>query len=369
MEDFIYSSIFGEHTRQTQLRFDAASRLNKQIFDNVFYSGLFSWDIPTIGLDFNEIIGEYNLTVSAATIDPNGKEPVRVPYGLETLAEKVLKHAHTYAFPIQEYRRILQILDSRSVSDEIRKQQLVQLMWGGVTDAVAGVEAVIDKIILGALSNEGIFTFNASNNPEGGVKTTIDYKMPDSNKMVATVPWIEANISTVDVFGDIQEMYNAAYGKTTLEEIWVSQEKLWYILRASKLKLSIFGNDRQTTPLTLAQLNAFMQSNGMPVFRVIRRNMMIQGQDGSLTPLTPWNGKNVVFVPSGELGVIKNAYADSELRPEPTVAYSNYGRIRVSQWGVGETQASNGVEFVKAEALALPVITAINGIYSLKVET
>jgi hypothetical protein len=369
MEDFIYSSIFGNLTRQTQLRFDAASQLNKQVFDNVFYPERFKWDIPTIGLDFSEIIGRYNLTVAAATIDPNSKEPVRVPYGLETLAEKVLKHAHTYSYPIQEYRKALQILDSRSISDEVRKQQLVQLMWGGVTDAVAGVEAAIDRIVLGALSNGGVFTFDAANNPEGGVKTTVDYRLPVENQATATIQWTDSNINTVDVFGDIQAVYNEAYGKTTLTEIWLSQEKLWYVLRAAKLKLAIFGNDRQTTPLTLAQLNAFMQSNGMPVFRVIRRNMMIQGQDGSLMPYTPWNGKNLVFVPAGELGVIKNAYADSELRQEPGVSYSNYGRIRVSQWGVGETQNSNGVEFVKAEALALPVITAINGIYSLAVES
>jgi hypothetical protein len=68
------------------------------------------------------------------------------------------------------------------------------------------------------------------------------------------------------------------------------------------------------------------------------------------------------------LGTIKNAYADSELKQENGVSYSNFGRIRVSQWGVGETQGSNGVEFTKAESLALPVITEINGIYSLKTE-
>jgi hypothetical protein len=284
------------------------------------------------------------------------------------LAEKVLKHAHTYAYPIQEHRKILQILDSRILDDETRKQQLIDLMWGSVKDAVAGVEAAIDKIVLGALSNEGVFTFDASNNPEGGVQTSINYRMPNENKGTVPVIWTEPNIGTVDVFGDIQAVYNAAYGKTTLSEIWLSQEKMWYVLRASKLKIAVFGNDRQTTPLTLVQLNDFMRSNGMPVFRVIRRNMMIQGQDGKLTPYTPWNGKNLVFVPDGELGVIKNAYADSELRPEPDVAYSNYGRIRVSQWGVGEKQNSNGVEFTKAEVLALPVITAINGIYTLRTE-
>ena len=50
------------------------------------------------------------------------------------------------------------------------------------------------------------------------------------------------------------------------------------------------------------------------------------------------------------------------------MTYSNYGRIRVAQWGVGETQNSNGVELNQAESFALPVITEINGIGSLNTE-
>jgi hypothetical protein len=369
-KQFLYSSIFNELTKQTQLRFDAASALNKQLFDQVLYRPFLRWGTPSIGLNFSEVIGKYHLTISAATIDINSKEPVRVPVGLETLDHTVFKHSHTYSYPIQEYRKILQILDSRSIDDNQRKNQLVEIMWGGVADAVNGVEAVIDKIFLGALSNEGIFTFNSTNNPEGGIKTTIDFKMPSANKAAVAVgtEWIDANVTTADPLGDIQQVYNAALGITNIAEIWMSQEKFWWLCRNSKLKLAVFGNDRQSTPLTPAGVNAFLQSNGLPTIRVIRRNMLIQGQDGTLTPYTPWNPKYVIFVPAGELGVIENAYTDSELRPEPGVTYSNYGRIRVSQWGVGEVQASNGVEFTKAETLALPAFTAINAIFSLKVE-
>ena len=105
----------------------------------------------------------------------------------------------------------------------------------------------------------------------------------------------------------------------------------------------------------------------MPTFQIIRRVTRIQ-DNGKITEYKPWNDNNLVFIPDGKLGVIKNAYADNELRPEPGVTYSNYGRIRVSQWGKGETDGSNGVEFVKAQSLSLPVITEINGIYSLKTE-
>lgn len=117
--------------------------------------------------------------------------------------------------------------------------------------------------------------------------------------------------------------------------------------------------------LLLRQINEWMQSNGFPVFEVIKRQVRIQ--NGTTTSiLTPWNEKNLVFVPGGKLGLVKNAYSNNELRQEAGVAYSNYGRIRVSQWGVGETQGSNSVEHTKAESMSLPVITEMNGIYTLK---
>lgn len=82
--------------------------------------------------------------------------------------------------------------------------------------------------------------------------------------------------------------------------------------------------------------------------------------------IKPWNGDNIVFVPSGKLGKVKNSYTDSELKPESDVTYSNYGRIRVSEWYVGQTKGTRHGEFTKAESLALPVITEFNDIYTLK---
>ena len=63
-----YSSLFGELTRQTQLRFDAVSSQHKLLFDKAFYERFFSWDYPTFGLNFQEIKGKYNVTIAATTI-------------------------------------------------------------------------------------------------------------------------------------------------------------------------------------------------------------------------------------------------------------------------------------------------------------
>lgn len=368
MPGLFYSSIFGELTKQVQIRIDAASQLRKRLFDQNIYERYLDWDTPTVGLNFEEIIGQYNLSVAAATLDSKGKEPIMGTEGFKTLKQKVLAHQMSYSMPIEDYRKVLQVLDSRMLTDEQKTQELIDLMWNNVTKVVNSVQSKLDIIFLGALSNKGVFTFDANNNPEGGVRGVIDYKMPSENIAKTTVDWVQGNESTVDCFEDLQEILDAAQDKVIFDKILISQKRLSFILRNKKMKQVIYGTDKMGTPLLLGGLNEFMRQNGFPEFEIIRRTTRIQN-NGKLTDYQPWNDKNLVFIPAGKLGVIKNAYADNELRLERGVTYSNYGRIRVSQWGKGETDNSNGVEFTKAQSLSLPVITEINGIYSLTVES
>ena len=98
MPEFLYSSIFGALTQHVQARFDAASKLHKQLFDNVIFERFLDWDTPTIGLDFEEIIGQYNITVAAPTIGDNSKEAILGTEGLETVKERILNHAVTLPY-------------------------------------------------------------------------------------------------------------------------------------------------------------------------------------------------------------------------------------------------------------------------------
>lgn len=363
----VYSSIFGELTKEVQIRIDAATELRKRLFDQNIYERYLDWDVPTIGLNFEELIGQYNLSVAAATLDSKGKEPILGTEGLETLKQKVLTHQMSYSMPIEEYRKVLQILDSRMLTDDQKTQQLINLMWNNVSTVVKSVQSKLDIIFLGALSNKGVFDFNANNNPEGGVRGTINYKMPPENIASVTLDWTDTNKNNVDPFEDIQGVVDAAQDKVTFDKILMSPARLSYLLKSRKMKQVIFGTDKSGTPLLMSGLNEFLRSNDLPVIETVRRITRIQ-DNGKLSEYKPWNDKNIVFVPAGKLGVIKNAYADNELRQEPGVTYSNYGRIRISQWGKGETDNSNGVEFTKAQSLSLPVLTEINGIYSLTVE-
>lgn len=367
MATALYSSIFGELTKQVQVRIDTAAEMRKRVFDAVVYADYLDWDIPTIGLNFEEVIGSANISIAAASMDSTGKEPVIGSEGFKVMRDKVLSHQLAYSMPIQEYRKVLQLIDSKRISDTEKMEQMISLMFNNVKTVVNGVEARHDMMFLEALSNKGVLEFTAENNPEGGLTGTIDYGMPAENIATATTLWTADNIDTVDCFEDIQQMLDLSQDKVAPAKILLGQNRLSYILRNKKMKQVIFGTDKAASPLLLSTLNEFMKQNGLPVFEVMKRIVRIHN-NGTVTEYKPFNDKNIVFIPDGKLGVIKNAYADSELREEAGVAYSNYGRIRISQWGVGESQNSNGVEFTKAQVLSLPVITEINNIYSLTVE-
>lgn len=359
-----FSSIFGDLTKNVQIRFDAVSELNKRLFDNVIFEQYLDWDVPTIGLDFEELIGQYNLTIAAPTIGDNSKEAILGTEGLATLKERILNHAVTLPMTIQDYRKVLQLLDSKSIADKVKTQQLVNLMWGNVETVTKSVLAKLDLIFLQALSNDGVATLDEKTNPEGGVKGTISFNQPAENIAKSKTAWTDANISSVDCFEDIQIIIDAAQDKTSFAKILCSPALISYMCRSAKMKQLIWGTDKSARMVQLKDINAYMQENNFPVFEPIRRQIRIQ--NGTLrTPITPFNGNNMVFIPEGKLGIVKNAWANNELKQEQGVAYSNYGRVRVSQWGAGETTGSNGVEFTKAEVMALPVITEMNGIYTL----
>lgn len=369
MAQLQYSSIFGELTKMVQIRFDKVSEQNKKLFDNVLFEQYLDWDTPTIKLDFEEAIGKYNISLTAATIGDNSNEPVIGTEGMATLKERILNHALAKSLTAQEYRQIRELQASTLLTPQQRKEALIELMWGKVTDVVTAVLNKIDLIFLRGLSNKGVCELNAENNPEGGVRGTIDYKQPSGNIATAALAWTDDNAKTVDCFEDIQAILDAAQDKVTFDRVLCSPSLIYYICRTSAMKKMIWGSDKSSTPVLPSKLNEFMQSNDMPVFVPVRRQMRIQnGTD--ITTYSPWNGSNLVFLPktdNGKIGVVKNAFADSELEggAEPDITYSNYGRIRVSQWKTGEKQNSRSVEFTKAQCYALPVITEMNGIYTL----
>lgn len=368
-EKLFFSSIFGDLTKQIQVVIDEASKQKKELFDKNIFESVFKWDVPTIGLEFTEAIGKSNISIMAGTIGDFSKEPILSPSGLDVMSEKSLTHAISIPLNIQDYRKVLQLQESRHLTPEEKKKALIELMFGDVKTVVNSVNSKLDFIFLNAISNGGVCTLNSTNNPEGGVKDTINYQMPEANKPSVTIEWTDANKASVDCIQDLYDVVMNASTKTKIAEIWMSQARFNYIVKTPKARASVFGTDLSNGILTQGKLNEYLESNELPKIRVINRLCNVQNADGTISELTPFNDKKVVFVPAGQLGVIKNAYTNAELMPENGVSYSKYGRIQVSKWRGGDSTGANQKEMTKAETVALPVISQIKNIYQLTVES
>lgn len=267
MPEILYSSIFGALTQHVQARFDAASKLHKQLFDNVIFERFLDWDTPTIGLDFEEIIGQYNITVAAPTIGDQSKEAILGTEGLETVKERILNHAVTLPMTIQDYRKVLQILDSKSLPDKAKTEQLIKLMWGSSTTVVSSVLAKLDILFLRPLSNEGIVELDDNINPEGGVRGTINFNQPAENIASSKTPWTDANLDTVDCFEDVQGIIDAAQDKTVFGKILCAPSRISYMCRSKKIKQMIWGTDEICEDRATERPERLYAGEQLPCFR------------------------------------------------------------------------------------------------------
>jgi hypothetical protein len=54
--------------------------------------------------------------------------------------------------------------------------------------------------------------------------------------------------------------------------------------------------------------------------------------DGVVTPIRAFNDNNIAFLPSGNIGVLKNAWPIESLMPIPNKTYAFFGPTMVSKW-------------------------------------
>ena len=115
-----------------------------------------------------------------------------------------------------------------------------------------------------------MFEFDETNNPEGGVRGTINFNQPAENIGKAKTKWTENNIETVDCMEDIQQMLEAAQDKSILDRILVSPSRIAYMCRTKKMKQMIHGTDKSSRIVQLKDINDYMESNGYPLFEKLQ---------------------------------------------------------------------------------------------------
>jgi len=264
-----------------------------------------------------------------------------------------------------DYRDYL-VMQQMPVPDTTRRDQMLDLIFNDVLKVGNAAMKRLDYMVLEGIST-GQITLTTLNNPDGlTLSQPLDLLMPDANKKQAAVTW--ANATTATPITDFQTVVKAAtdLGRSVVK----AQMSNVLFLKFIKTKEVIdtmqayFYGPKPGSGLnpvaitTLQRINEFLQATGLPVIEIVDEVIGIE-KDGIITPTRPFNENNVVFVPNGQLGTIKNAIAIEQAKPVSGVSYATFQRALISKWSTNEPYA----EWTKSELNAFPSFDTIDGIF------
>lgn len=362
------SSLYKQAAERVRFRLEEASKQEVEIFGQPWWQKHFVYGAAPHTLStFKTILGKMHLTIAASTIDGKSAEPLRMNQGFESIEQSMFTHAHAFKLESDQIREMIMMVNT--ATDQNRERvvdYITNTLWGITKEAVNGVHARLDLIILSALSNAGKFTFTADNDPQSPfVGKTIDFGMNASH--IAQVgsgnEWNEGNKNIIDPLTEIDDVIsNSLVG---IEKILLDRQTMNYIRKTQAMQKYINSSLYPNKPLSDAMVNDWMSANGYPTFEVVERKIAIQNGD-ALSTVSPWKAGQLVFIPQNQIGTIETRQSDAELgMPSDGVTYSHYGRIEVRKFTQGERENSNYCEITKASITAAPSMDTIDNIFVL----
>ncbi|WP_018674846.1 major capsid protein [Riemerella columbina] len=355
-------SVFGAYAENMQTLID--TRQDK--FNQPWFTKYFDWDTPQISLDYTSVLGEAVINAMATVVARDSETPLATREALAKITGEIPAIKRMIPLNENQYRHYMSLLNMPGVKDQQKKMQALKLIWDDVKKVVDAVYNRIDYLALQAVST-GKIDINIDNNPDGIIVPDIDLQMPSENKTTVSTSWSDANNATP--IQDIQNIVNAS--NSDVAKVLITKTKMLEMMRTKEVRDTLgafFGltkasTSAETAPLTLSRLNKYMAESEMPVFEVVDKKVSVE-KNGVPTITSPFEAKNIAFIPDGKLGVIKNALAVEEMNPVEHIKYANSGRVLVSKWKQNEPFR----EYTKAECNAWPVIEAINSIRILTTE-
>jgi hypothetical protein len=350
-------SVFGTYAEQLQAVVD----VKNDRFAPTWFGQYFDFDIPQTSLTFQSVIGRSRIEAAASVIARGSAAPLRSRQGLEKLSGEIPAIAEKFVMREEDYRNFM-MLQAMPVSDQTKKQQLLDLLFADVKKTGDSLMKRLDIMALEAIST-GAISLDIDNNPDGMVLANpVDLLMPSGNRTNAAVNWNTSATAT-----PITDIENAvAYQKSrgvVLEKALMSDAAWQKFRKATEVKeyLGAFlGKANNKLIPTLDLVNEFLRANRLPFIEIVDAYVGIE-KDGVVGNIRPFSDTNVSFVPAGKLGVIKNAIAIEEMRPVTGVSYAKFNNGLISKWSENEPFA----EYTKGELNAFPAVDAIDQIHLL----
>lgn len=335
-------------------------------FNTPWYKNYFTMGVPQMSLSYVSVLGESKVTAMASVVSRDGETPIRGRDALQTLygeipAIKVMRKLNE-----SQYRDYMS-LQNLNVSEQTKKNQAFGLIWNDVEYVKNATEKRLDYICAQGLST-GLVNLDIENNPDG-VNDSLDLLMPAKNKLETVVSWSDtANAKPLQDIVSIIRDYEGegiTFGKilmdTSIYNAFLNTKDVREVI-GTFFGLSATTRQSASAPLTTAKVNEYFSASKLPLIEVVNLRTSVQ-KDGKNKIINPFSEENIVFIPDGNLGEIKNAIAVEEQKPTTGVVYAKSNATLISKWSQNEPFG----EWTKAELNAFPAFEMINYTALLKV--
>jgi hypothetical protein len=359
-------SVFREYSSKLQVVINTS--LDR--FAPTWYQQYFPFAPTQQTLTFTSIIGSSRIEAAASVVNRSSRAPLRSRASLEKYTGDIPAIKEKFAMSEEDYRDF-QTLQALKIDEAAKTKQLLDLLFNDIKIAGSAAHKRLDIMALQAVST-GQLSLTVENNPDGLVLSNpIDLLMPDENKSNAAVKW--ATSATAKPISDIEKVVSDGNAKgITFAKILMTPTAFANLRKTTEvvdtMKAFYYGpkpgaSFNPVAISTLDNINNFLQANRMPVIEIVDQVIGIE-KDGKIGTLRPFNDNNVSFIPAGNLGVIKNAFAMEEMYPVEHVNYGVYNRALISKWRENDPWQ----EFTQVELNACPALEAVDSIFLLTVE-
>ena len=249
------------------------------------------------------------------------------------------------------------------VSKKVENKIIVEKIFNDAVACTMGIFEKLEYIFLTSLSN-GIGLVEDTENVGTGVRIDFGYK--DANKFGVVKPWSDSTSKPLD---DIKNVLKAAKDKGVSLKFMLMDQSTFDNLADNDQVKQYFAFSQNFVgsgiPIPdLEQVNSMLMKRYKLTITIIDRTIITE-RDGVRTVKTPWAANKVIFLETQKVGRLMYGILAEETRQSKAATYTKAGSfILLKKWSSEEPFA----EFTSSQALAIPVIDAVDSIFSLDSE-
>jgi hypothetical protein len=249
------------------------------------------------------------------------------------------------------------------VNKKVENKVIVEKIFNDAISCTMGIYEKMEYVFLSALST-GVALIEDTENVGTGVR--IDYGYSDANKFGVVKSWSDTAAKPLD---DIQRVIKEARSKGVSLKFMMMDQSTFDNLAANEQTRQYFAFSQNFVGSSVPvpdqeQVNMMLQKRYKLTIVIVDRTVITE-RDGTRTVQTPWAANKVIFLETQKVGRLVYGILAEETRQSKAATYAKAGKyILLKKWSEEEPFS----EHTSSQALAIPVIDAVDSIYLLDSE-